>query len=217
MSKRDAIGEKARTFFEDLWRQGDPWELESSEFEQARYARQLAMLEGSRYASVLEIGCGAGVFTRSLAEMADHVVALDIAEGAIAQALSKVSADNVDFRVVNVMEFDPVAEGPWDLVVMSETIYYLGWLYSFFDVAWLASRLFSASREGGRFLLTNAEGDVDDYLILPWIVRTYRDLFLNVGYEPLSEEVFRASKHAVTFEVLISLFVKPGGSRREAG
>ena len=89
MSERDVIGEKARTFFEDLWRQGDPWELESSEFEQARYARQLAMLEGSRYASVLEIGCGAGVFTRSLAEMADHVVALDIAEGAIAQALAR--------------------------------------------------------------------------------------------------------------------------------
>ena len=209
MSKGDLTNEKARAFFEDLWRKGDPWELESSEFEQSRHARQLAMLEGRRYRSALEIGCGAGAFTRMLGPIADQVLALDIADGAIAQAREKVAADHIDFRVANVMDFDAPAEGPWDLVVLSETIYYLGWLYSFFEVSWLASQLFSASEEGGRLLLTNAHGDVEDHLILPWIIRTYRDLFLNVGYELESEEVFRASKHSVAFEVLISLFRKP--------
>ncbi len=206
---RKGIGEEARSFFERLWRQGDPWELESSEFEQARYARQVAMLQGRRYERVLEIGCGAGAFTRSLAKIADHVVGLDIAEAAVAQARTRAPAGNVDFRLANVMEFDPVAEGPWDLVVMSETVYYLGWLYSFFDVAWLAFQLFSASRDGARLLLTNAEGDVGDYLMLPWILRTYRDLFLNVGFALESEEVFHGTKHALAVKVLISLLEKP--------
>ena len=214
MSGRELTDEKARTFFEDLWREGDPWELETSEFEQSRYARQLDMLDGRRYRSVLEIGCGAGAFTLMLAPFADRIVALDIAEGAIARARERVGADHVDFRVANVMDFDPLPEGPWDLVVMSETIYYLGWLYSFFDVAWLASQLFSASEEGGHLLLTNAEGDVEDYLILPWIIRTYRDLFLNVGYELESEDVFRATKHSVAFEVLMSLFARPKRGRQ---
>ena len=35
------------------------------------------------------------------------------------------------------MEYDVKAEGPWDLVVFSETIYCLGWLYPLFDVGWL--------------------------------------------------------------------------------
>ncbi len=147
-----------------------------------------------------------------LAPFADRIV-LDIAEGAIARARERVGAEHVDFRVANVRGFEP-SPRPWDLVVMSETIYYLGWLYSFFDVAWLASHLFSASEEGGRLLLTNAEGDVEDYLILPWIVRTYRDLFLNVGYELESEDVFRATKHSVAFEALMSLFARPKKGRQ---
>ena len=47
-----------------------------------------------------------------------------------------------------------------------------------------------------------------DPLLLPWIIRTYRDLFLNVGYELRSEEIFRAQKSGVDFEVLVSFFCK---------
>ena len=39
----------------------------------------------------------------------------------------------VEFRVANVMEFNPRSEGPWDLVVMNEMICFLGWLYPFFQ------------------------------------------------------------------------------------
>jgi len=108
----------------------------------------------------------------------------------------------------NIMDYDPEEEGPWDLIVMSETIYYLGWLYSFFDVSWLASRLHAATRPGGQLLLANTQGDAGEPLLLSWIIRTYRDLFLNVGYELRSEEIFRAQKNGVDLEVLISLFCK---------
>lgn len=83
MTERGEINEKARAFFEDLWKRGDPWELESSEFEQAKYMRQLSMLDQYRYARALEIGCGAGSFTRLLAGITEQVVALDISPTAI--------------------------------------------------------------------------------------------------------------------------------------
>lgn len=207
---RVLIDRTARDFFERLWAQGDPWKLESSEFEQQRLARLLATLDGRRYERSLEIGCGRGAFTRDLARIADQIVALDIAPTAITRARTiAVGPGIADFRLANIMEYDVRAEGPWDLVVMSETIYYLGWLYPFFDLGWLASELFASTRPGGRLLLANTEGGCEDALLLPWLIRTYRDLFVNVGYDVETEELFCGTKHGVDLRVLISLFAKP--------
>ena len=87
------------------------------------------------------------------------------------------------------MEYKPQVDGPWDLVVFSETICYLGWLYPLFDVAWLAVQLFEATRSGGRLMLANSMDESEDWLLRPWIIRTYRDLFVNVGYTIESEKV----------------------------
>jgi SAM-dependent methyltransferase len=206
---RKVVSRKAEAFFEDLWRQGDPWEFETSKFERDKYLRQLAILQGHRYARVLEIGCGNGCFTRLLAGIADRLLALDISPAAITQARQAAAhVGAIDFRVANIMDYDPHTEGPWDLVVMSETICYLGWLYSLFDVAWLAFQLFSATCTGGRLLMANTCGGVEDYLLRPWIIRTYRDLCLNVGYQLEAEEIFHGTKNGVDIEVLISLFYK---------
>jgi SAM-dependent methyltransferase len=207
MTESKVTHEKAKAFFEDLWKRGDPWDLESSAFEQAKYERQLELLKNRRYSRALEIGCGAGHFTRSLAHIADQVVALDISQTAIARAQARKLA-NVDFRVANAMDNDLRAEEPWDLLVMSETICYLGWLYSFFDVAWLAAEFFAVTRDGGQLLMANTCGGVEDYLLKPWLIRTYRDLFVNVGYRIEAEDMFHGAKNGVDIEVLISLFTK---------
>ena len=210
MFERKSLHGRAENFFDDLWRRGDFWNLEGSEFEQAKYARQIAMLAGRHCGRTLEIGCGAGAFTRRIAAIATEVVALDVSPAAIERArAAEIGARTVEFRVTNIMDYDPHSDGPWDLVVMSETIYYLGWLYPFFDVGWLAFQLFDATREGGRLLMANTCGGVEeDYLLSPWLIRTYRDLFLNVGYVLEAEEVFRGTKGGAPLEVLISLCVK---------
>ena len=170
------------------------------------------MLQGRRYPRALEIGCGAGFFTRFLASLADQIVALDIAPHAINRArLLGADLQQVDFRVANVMDYAWQAEGPWDLVTFNETICYLGWLYPFFDVAWLAAQLFAATQSNGRLLMANTVDDKDggDKLLLPYITYTYRDLFLNVGYQLETEEIFRGTKNSVDYDILISLFRKP--------
>jgi SAM-dependent methyltransferase len=209
MTDRELVSRKAHAFFEDLWKQGDPWGFQTSEFERDKYARQFAILAGRRYGRALEIGCGNGCFTRLLAGVADQVVALDISPTAIAQARRGAAGlETINFRVANIMDYDPHADGPWDLVIMSETICYLGWLYSLFDVAWLGCQLLSATRVGGRLLMANTCGGVEDYLLRPWVIRTYRDLFLNVGYHSEAEEIFQGKKNGVDIDVLITLFGK---------
>lgn len=203
------IDQQARGFFEGLWQRGDHWELESSAFERMKYARILALLDGGHYPRVLELGCGAGTLTCHLAPLADYVLALDISAVAIARARARwTSPTTVDFRQANIMEYNPHAEGPWDLVVLSDIMCYLGWLYSFFDVNWFASQLYTATRAGGHCLYANVMGSFGDMLLLPWITRSYRDVLRNVGYALDTEDIFRGTKNSVTLEVLIDLFTK---------
>ena len=210
MKERELVDQKIRDFMDSLWKRGDPWDLENSVYERDRCAELLKMLEGRRYERVLEIGCGAGYLTRMLTAHADHIVALDISQTAVGRARSLDSDQTkVDFRVANIMDYKPQTYGPWDLIVFPETICYLGWLYPFFDVAWLAVQLFDATRNGGRLMLANSMDESEDWLLRPWIIRTYRDLFVNVGYRIESEKVHTASKRGVEFEVLMTLYCKP--------
>jgi len=98
----------------------------------AKYARPLAMLQEHRYTRVLEIGCGNGCFTRLLSDIADQLIALDISPPAIERARTLTDGlGTVDFRVANIMDYKLRSEEPWNVVVMSETINYLGCLYCF--------------------------------------------------------------------------------------
>jgi SAM-dependent methyltransferase len=210
MTERGLIHQQIREFMESLWQRGDPWDIESSEYERIRCEHLLKMLDGQRYARVLEIGCGAGYLTRLLAPLADQLVALDISQTAINRARGlSANSTGVEFRVANIMDYKPHVDGPWDLIVFSDTMCYLGWLYPFFDVAWLAVSLFNATCSGGRLMLANSMGEGNDWLLRPWIIRTYRDLFVNVGYTIESEEVFTGTKKGEAFQVLMTLYNKP--------
>ena len=206
---RVAAGREARRFFDQLWSGSDPWDLDTSEFEQQRYARQFGLIEGRRYRRALEIGCASGSFTRQLAPLCAEVLAIDVSEHAIERARAAGGVHGgVEFRAANVMELDLEGEATWDLVVLAETVYYLGWLYPMFDIGWLAHSLHEATRTGGRLLLVNSMWS-DEGLMSPWLIRSYHDLFGNVGYELETEETVRATKETVEFETLLSLFLKP--------
>jgi SAM-dependent methyltransferase len=204
----DDAGPEALRFFEAQWQKDDAWGFDASPFEQGRFDALLGPLKDRRYGRVLELGCGAGHFTQRLLPLADEIVALDVSPTAIAKArrrLGPPAASRVDFRVQNVMEASLGEERPFDLVVLTETVYYLGWLYSFFKVAWLARELRERTAPGGRLLLANTLGQIGDALVLPWIVRSYHDVFKNAGYETEREESYRGQKDGVDIEVLISL------------
>jgi len=207
---RQAISRRMKGHYETVWMDGDAWSFETSEYEQRRYDAHLAMLDGRRYRATLEIGCGSGGLTRRLATVSDRVVAIDISSHAIERARKNVASiphrHTIDLHAGDIMSFDTVAHGPWDLVVFSETIYCVGWLYPMFDVAMMASTLRSAMRPGGRLLLSNTYGTSKDWLLQPWLIDTYRDLFRNVGFTLEREEVVGGVKDGIEMRVLMSLF-----------
>jgi predicted TPR repeat methyltransferase len=214
VTDREKTDAEARQYFDRLWRDGDPWNFDADPFEQAKYDAQLALLEadrgaGRRYGRALEIGCAAGAFTRRLAPRCERVVGIDIAPQAIALARERTTAPNVAYEVANVMQWREGLARGWDLVVFAETVCYLGWLYPFFDVAWLAHCIHEGTRPGGRLLLANTFGGTDDYLLKPWIIRTYHDLFRNAGFVTLRETTFRGVKNGVEIEALLTLAERP--------
>jgi SAM-dependent methyltransferase len=214
LGQDDDANREAERFFETQWRRDDAWGFDSSPWERARLDHLRDVVADRSYRRVLELGCGAGHLTERLLSLAESVVALDISATAIEKARARLSGSRdrpprLELRVANVMETDLRAAGPFDLVVLTETVYYLGWLYSFFKVAWLARDLQEATAPGGRLLLANTLGEIGDALVRPWIVRGYHDLFRNAGYETEREEAFRGEKDGVPLEVLVSLLRRP--------
>src|SRR5438477_2698393 len=138
--------------FNEFWHAA--WEGEPSSLTHQRFRWMLASVSDRRYERVLEIGCGDGTFARLLSAVSQSVVGVDVSSEAIRRARED-PVEGVEFRVDDAMRFPLKEEGPWDLIVMSETIPYLGWRHSFFDVAWLANEIFSTTRPGGRLLLVN--------------------------------------------------------------
>ena len=61
---------------------------------------------------------------------------------------------------------------------------------------------------GGRLLFASTMNEEGDYLMLPFITHTYRDLFKNVGLRTEREELFRGTRNGVVFTVLETLFTK---------
>jgi SAM-dependent methyltransferase len=113
-----------REYFEDLYAADrDPWQFETSEYEAEKYDRTIAALEGRRYARGLEVGCSIGVLTRRLTGSCHALLALDVSERAVAEAQERLR--NVPgVRVERCCLPEGMPDGPFDLIVCSEVLYY---------------------------------------------------------------------------------------------
>ena len=113
-----------REYFEGLYAESeDPWNFEVSEYEQNKYARTLASLGDRTFRRALEAGASIGVFTEMLADRCDELIAVDVSERAVAVAQRRLSGrDHV--RVERRTLPEQMPEGPFDLIVASEVLYY---------------------------------------------------------------------------------------------
>lgn len=111
-------------YFERLYRaQGDPWHFATSAYERAKYEATLAALEGRHFERALEVGCSIGVFTALLAPSCDELVAVDISSAALERAAVRLAgAPNIALERRRLPEEMP--DGPFDLIVCSEVLYY---------------------------------------------------------------------------------------------
>lgn len=102
----------------------DPWGYVDRFYERRKRAVILALLPQERFGSVLELGCSVGVLSAELAERADSLVALDISPTAVERASVRLNEfEKAEARVGTIPEDWP--EDSFDLIVLSETGYYL--------------------------------------------------------------------------------------------
>lgn len=113
-----------REYFERLYAESrDPWRFETSEYERGKYECTLGTLAHRRYRRALEVGCSIGVFTAMLAPLCDELLAVDVSEKAIAAARERLAGfSQISVELRRLPEETP--EGPFDLVVASEVLYY---------------------------------------------------------------------------------------------
>ena len=113
-----------REYFEELYAASeDPWDFETSEYEREKYRRTLGVLGDRRFRRALEAGASIGVFTEMLAERCDGLLAVDVSEKAVAAARERLKGqEHVTVERRTLPEEMP--EGPFDLIVASEVLYY---------------------------------------------------------------------------------------------
>ncbi|WP_375429163.1 SAM-dependent methyltransferase [uncultured Sphingomonas sp.] len=144
-------------YFERLFSErGDPWDFETSSYEAAKYDHTLAALPRDRYADALEVGCANGVLTARLAPRCDRLLALDVSPTALAAARARCAdLPHVAFERRRMPTEAP--GGTFDLILLSEVVYYLDGD----DIARLAAWLAAAVRSRGHLLLVHWTGETD--------------------------------------------------------
>lgn len=154
---RPAVG--SREAFERVYREtGDPWASGSPQYryQQRKYATLIALLPaGRRYAQALDIGCGLGAMVGLLEARADTVLGLDVAQAAVDLARARhAGRPALSFEQSDVLDLPRTLDGRFDLIVMSDVLYYLSPL-SDATLKQVAARVSQMLAPGGLCLIAN--------------------------------------------------------------
>ncbi|QPM89646.1 SAM-dependent methyltransferase [Pseudooceanicola algae] len=99
----------------------DPWNFRQSEYEQAKFAATRRALSRRHYAHAFELGCGNGQLARHLVDFCDNYTGLDAVATAIEAARESVP------KAAFLRDYYPcpLPEGSFDLLILSEILYFL--------------------------------------------------------------------------------------------
>jgi SAM-dependent methyltransferase len=144
-------------YFDGLYRNApDPWGFETEPYEAAKYDDTLAALGREGAAAALEVGCSIGVLTRRLAPLCARLVATELSATALARARARCAdLTQVEFRLARSLTEG--FEGRYDLIILSEVVYY----WDAADLERVAAALKGALLAGGRLLLVHWLGETD--------------------------------------------------------
>ena len=150
----------SESYFDTLYRGNtDPWQYQTRWYEKRKRDMCLAVLPQSQYKHGIELGCGNGVLSERLARRCQALVSLDGNHQAVQLAkarLAELSHVKVIQGVIPVKLFSlkagllesyplagdtPVMAAPFDLIVISEILYYLSPTDIDTVIAWIQQHL----------------------------------------------------------------------------
>ncbi len=146
-------------YFDALYeRSADPWSLASRWYERRKYDLTLAALPRERYRNAIEVGCSVGVLTCRLAARCDALLAIDVAASAV-ETTRRRAAPHRHVTVQQRRLPQAWPGGAFDLVVLSEVLYYL----DAHDADQLLTAAAGALEPGGTLIAVHWRHDVADY------------------------------------------------------
>lgn len=152
-------GPTPHRYFRDRWSSGDdPWNHGARWYEGRKYDLTVAALPRPRYGCAFEPACGPGFLTARLAERAERVVALEREPEGVDSARRRCASR------ANVSVERGIVPADWpherfDLVVVSEVLYYLG----DHDLELTVGRLHAAAAEGADIVAVHYRRHVPDH------------------------------------------------------
>ncbi len=102
----------------------DPWGYTTSAYERDKYAATLAACGPGPFTQALELGASIGVFSAALAPRCRHLTTIDAAPTAVETARRRLTG-TPGIRILEGTIPGAIPDGPYDLVVASEILYYL--------------------------------------------------------------------------------------------
>lgn len=150
---------------------GEIWNWESPAGK-LRWARRVKMLSEhlGPGMSVLELGCGAGYFTRELACSVAEVVAIDVSPDLLEIARTNCSAPNVRYQIQNAYELS-YPDAVFDSVVGSSVLHHL-------EIEKAVREIYRVLKPGGRISFTEPNMLNPQIAIqknVPWVKRKLGD------------------------------------------
>lgn len=105
------------------------------------------ILNGQRFPSILEIGCGTGKNTEFLAALGDEVLAFDFSEKMLAKARQKVTASHVRFAWADITKPWNCPPDSFDLITCNLVLEHIN------DLNHIFTQAARTLRSGGQFLI----------------------------------------------------------------
>ncbi|MEU1296850.1 class I SAM-dependent methyltransferase [Streptomyces sp. NPDC005840] len=148
------------SYFEAMYRgAADPWHLAERWYERRKYDLTVAALPRRRYRRAFEPACSVGELTLRLAERCDAVLACDRVASAAGTAAHRLrDLPHVDVRRLTVPAEWP--DGTFDLIVLSELLYY----FDLADLTDLLARATSSLDADGTLVTVHWNHPVPEHL-----------------------------------------------------
>lgn len=154
--KKDTLTEK---YFDKVYDANkDPWNFETSDYENKKYAATIKALTKASYKNAFEIGCSIGVLSKMLAEKCTHLLAVDSVEAPLKNARKRLQGHkNVQIERMTVPH--NFGKEKYDLIIISEVAYYLNDK----DLKLLRNKTIEHLAKGGQLLMVHWTPQVHDY------------------------------------------------------
>jgi protein-L-isoaspartate O-methyltransferase len=134
----------------------DPWGYTTSGYERDKYTATLAACGPGPFAHALELGGSIGVFSAMLAPRCHRLTTIDAAPTAVELARQRLAGANMPgLLILHGTIPGEIPDGPYDLVVASEILYYL----AADELEATLDRLYAQTRRGARIVAVHWRED----------------------------------------------------------